>query len=235
MNISEVFSYGYFAGTPDAPKELRIFVIGVIICAIASYLIGSINWGVILSHKYGKDIRDVGSGNAGATNMMRTFGKKAGAKTFILDFTKAAVASLIGRVLLGYIGAYIAGFFCIVGHAYPIFFKFKGGKGVVAIAAMCFFTEPIAFAVLLLIYLIVLFGYRMVSLASIMVAALYPLTLGMFMRARGLGVIFAFLSGALVVYLHRANIQRIYDRTENKLNFKKARKESDSTDDDKKV
>ena len=174
MTFIEVLKYGFFGPTPDKAADLRMMVIFALVTAVISYLIGSISWSVILSKHYGRDVRNYGSGNAGATNMMRTFGKRAGAKTFLLDFLKAMVASFVGRIFLGLNGAFIAGFFCIIGHAFPIFLKFKGGKGVVAFTAMCFFTDWRVFLIMFVIYAIVIAGYKMVSLASCMVAALYP-------------------------------------------------------------
>ncbi len=231
MTVAQILTNGLFGGTPEKPQQLQTVVWFMIVCAFIGYLLGSINWGVILSRKYGDDVRNHGSGNAGATNMMRTYGKKAGAKTLGLDFIKAAVASFAARILLGVMGAYIAGLFCIIGHAYPIFFKFKGGKGVVTISTMCLLTEWKTFLVLLVIYAIVIFGYKMVSMASCMVAALYPLILYMFIGPH-IGVIVALISGAFVIYLHRANIRRILDHTESKLDFhKKSKKISDEQND----
>lgn len=225
MTFVEIMNNGFFGGTQERPQHLQTVVWFLIICAIIGYFLGSINWGVILSRKYGDDVRKHGSGNAGATNMMRTYGKKAGAKTLGLDFLKATVASFAGRILLGVMGAYIAGLFCIIGHAYPLFFKFKGGKGVVTITAMCIWTEWKTFFVLLVIYAIVIIGYKMVSMASCMVAALYPLILYMFIGPH-IGVIVALIAGALVVYFHRANIRRIMNHTESKLDFHKKSKEN---------
>jgi len=227
MRLIDILKNGFFGGTSDKPQQLQTVVWMMIVCAVIGYLLGSINWSVILSKHYGGDVRNYGSGNAGATNMMRTYGKKAGAKTFGLDFLKATVASFGGRILLGVTGAYIAGMFCIIGHAFPLFFRFKGGKGVVTISAMCFWTEWKTFLVMLVIYAIVLFGYKMVSMASCIIAALYPLVLYMFMGPH-IGVIVALISGALVIYLHRANIRRILDHTELKISFSKKEKNDET-------
>ena len=228
MTLIEVLKYGYFGRIESDSQDVRIIVWMCIACAAIGYLLGSINWGVILSRKYGGDVRNYGSGNAGATNMMRTYGKKAGAKTFLLDFLKATVASFLCRILLGIVGAYIGGFFCIVGHAYPIFFKFKGGKGVVTTVALCFWTDWRVFLIMFVIYFIILFGYKMVSLASCMVAALYPLVLYA-LAGPSIGALISFFAGAFVIYLHRTNIRRIIDHTESKLDFHK--KEKKKTED----
>ena len=222
MTFVEVMKYGFFGSTDNSP---RLVVWIIVACALIGYLIGSVNWGVILSRKYGDDVRNHGSGNAGATNMMRTYGKKAGAKTLGLDFLKATVVSCACRVLFGLVGSYVGGLFCIIGHAYPVFFKFKGGKGVATITALCLWTEWRTFLVMLAIYFIVLFGYKMVSLASCMVAALYPLVLYAFIGPH-LGTLIALVAGGFVIFLHRANIRRIIDHTESKLNFHKKSKEA---------
>ena len=99
------------------------WIIALVISAVVAYLLGSINCGVLISRIYGRDIRNVGSGNAGATNMTRTFGKKAGVLTFVGDFAKASIALAVCRLLFGLEGAFIAGIFCILGHAYPLYFK----------------------------------------------------------------------------------------------------------------
>ena len=223
MTFSYVFNNGFF-GSALENNQIRTFIWLSLLCSLIGYLLGSVNWGVILSKKrYGADVRNFGSGNAGATNMLRTYGKRAGATTLGLDATKAVVASIIGRLIIGSLGAYFAGFFCIVGHAYPIFFKFKGGKGVVVISTMCLLTTPLVFLILLAVYAIVFFGYKMVSLASVTVAALYPLILYMFIGPH-IAVLIAFLSGILVIVLHSANIRRIINHTESKIILGKGKK-----------
>ena len=227
MTFSEVMINGFFGGTPERPQPLQTVVWFMIACAIIGYLLGSINWGVILSRKYGDDVRNHGSGNAGATNMMRTYGKKAGAKTLGLDFLKATVASFAARIVLGVMGAYIAGLFCIIGHAYPIFFKFKGGKGVVCISTMCLLTNPGVFLIMLCIFLIVLFGFKMVSLASVMIMVIYPFVLfNVGSKGPGLHVALGALCAWFIVYLHRENIKRIYNHKESTISFGKKKEKN---------
>ena len=223
MSFADVWQYGYFADLLDS--NLSYVILFHLICGIIAYLLGSINCGVLISRGYGKDIRGVGSGNAGATNMTRTFGKKAGALTFLGDFLKASVAMVICRLLMGAIGAYIAGIFCIVGHAYPIYFKFKGGKGVVCIAAMGLFTNPLVLVIMLAIFITILFGFKMVSLASIMTMIIYPLVLS---NVEGLGirVVYGLFAAFFVVFLHRKNIARIYNHTESKISIGKKKEKS---------
>ena len=158
MTFNDWINVGYFGYNYGMENNWNSTMLGIafLICAVVSYLLGSINCGVIISRdKYGKDIRESGSGNAGATNMLRTYGKKAAILTFSGDVLKTVVAVIVGRLCLGYLGAFIAGAFCILGHAYPIFFKFKGGKGVVCISTMCLLTNPGVFLIMLGIFLIV--------------------------------------------------------------------------------
>lgn len=234
LSFREIMDVGYFGfnfGLQDN-FNITMLVVSGIICAIVSYLFGSINCSVMISSKkYGNDIRTQGSGNAGATNMMRVYGKKAATLTFLGDVLKSAAASIIGRLLLGYVGAYVAGLFCVIGHAFPLFFKFKGGKGVVAISTMCLLTEPLVFAIMLVIFAIILFGYKMVSLASIMAMITYPLVLSkaaLFVdQPYGIHMILAAANAFFVVFLHRKNIARIFHHEESKISFGKKKKENE--------
>ncbi len=219
-------------------NKIALLVVLLIAVSILGYLIGSVNFAVIISKKFGEDIRDSGSGNAGATNMSRAYGKKIGALTLALDALKAAIACIIGILIYGSIGAFIAGFFCILGHAFPVYFKFKGGKGVACMAAVAFVTSPLVFFIMLAIYMIILIGFKMVSLASVMSAMMYPLFLSM-IHGVGVQIIIALLCAALIVFLHRKNLARIFNHEEPKIEiFKKKRKkksnEADITDEDSK-
>ena len=232
MTFEQLMQYGLIAfkkGTIVQENELSLgtgwLALCIIICAVIGYFIGSLNFGVIISRLYGADIRTKGSGNAGATNMMRVYGKKASILTFIGDISKTIVAVFLGRLLIfGYVGAYVTGLFVIIGHAFPIYYKFKGGKGVAAISAFCLVTEPIIFLIELAIFLIVLFGFKMVSLASIMIALIYPYMLSMIVGP-GPHIIVGFIASALVIFLHRKNIVRIFNHTEHKFNLGKKKKE----------
>ncbi len=161
-----------------------IFVTAVIACIVIPYFLGGINFAIILSKKkYGVDVRDFGSGNAGMTNMRRTFGKKAGLITFAGDTGKTFVACLLGYILLGRLGAFIAGFFCMLGHMFPAKYKFKGGKGVACAAVVVLMTDlgspvyyfPVVFVILFACFAIVVLGTKYLSLGSMMSVALFPL------------------------------------------------------------
>ena len=218
------------------------YIVGVLACIAVPYLLGSINPAILISRKmFNADIREHGSGNAGSTNMLRTYGKKAAGLTFACDFLKAIVACLWGLIVWEMNGLALAGFFVIFGHMYPIFEKFKGGKGVACLAAVVLFTSiftnnlipflPLAFIFLTIIFLVVIIGTQYVSMASVTGAFLYPVILHSFSdpEQAGLCVAMAALSACFVIYKHKENLKRIYNRTESKLSFKKKAKDGEET------
>ena len=166
MNFFDIIQHGIILwdSTP-------LVILGVLVSIIIPYLLGSLNFAIIISAKqYKQDIRSFGLKNAGMTNMMRTYGKKAAGLTLIGDALKAIVACAVGYLMLGYIGCYIAGLFCVIGHMFPVFYKFKGGKGVVTGAMAILMGDPITFAIILLIFIIIVAFTRYISLGSIMSA-----------------------------------------------------------------
>lgn len=205
----------------------------ILICIILPYLLGSLNFALILSRRfYGEDVRQKGSGNAGMTNMLRNYGKGAAALTLLGDALKAVVSSLIGYVVFGVTGAYIAGLFCILGHMFPIYYRFKGGKGVVTTAVMILMLNPVIFLILLAIFLLIVLGTRFISLGSIMCVMIWPLILQR-MEGAGAPVLMAMAIAALVVFMHRENIKRLLRGEENKVSFGKKKKpaaKEDETD-----
>lgn len=212
-----------------------------IIIAVISYLIGSLNFSILLSRKIGKkDIREMGSGNAGATNMFRSYGKKLGALTMLADILKAIVAIVIAMAIIGndevsqfpYIIKSFAGFFCVIGHLYPVFFNFKGGKGVATCAGMILILDWRVFLIELAVFILCLLIFKMVSLGSVVMAFLYPfLTYFLYHsnanavsgqdKERIIVTIVAALFGVIVIYKHKSNIVRICQNKENKMDFAK--------------
>lgn len=219
--INQNIEGDYFA------TNIPLFVTLLCAIAIVAYLIGSINVSIIVSKKLGIDIRESGSGNAGATNMSRQFGKKVGILILLTDIIKSLIACIIGILLVGFqYGGFIAGLFCIIGHAFPVFFKFKGGKGVACMAAMVLVTSPVCFLVMLIIYLVLLFGFKMVSFASVMSVMIYPLLLSS-LQGIGINFIIALTCSFLVLFLHRKNIIRIFNHEEPRIEiFKKKEKKT---------
>ena len=211
----------------------------LVLCCLVAYLLGSVNFATIISgRKYKDDVRNHGSGNAGMTNMLRTYGKKAALWTLLGDVGKAIIAVLIGLVLVGDQGGYFAGMFCIFGHAFPLYYGFKGGKGVACTAAVVLMLEPIVFLILLAIFIFVFLLTKYVSLSAIMAMLFYPVLLSRFYQVghmdllgveRGLPLHVAIISvliSCFVIFLHRGNIKRLYNREERKTElFKKKKKE----------
>ena len=200
--------------------------------AIVAYFLGSISFSVIFSRKFaGFDVREKGSGNAGTTNMLRTVGKKAAVITLVCDILKGIVSILIA-LLIGYfvkdvnkaILVQIAGFFAIFGHTFPIFFEFRGGKGVATALGVILLTNWQIGLICLAFALILIIITKMVSLGSIMAAILFPV-LTIFIQTNyiepGNYIIFGIAVGLLVVFNHRKNLKRILEGNENKISFKK--------------
>lgn len=200
--------------------------------AIIAYAIGSINFSVIFSRKFaGFDVREKGSGNAGTTNMLRSVGKKAAIITLICDILKGVVSILIA-LAIGYfvkdvdksILVQLAGFFAVFGHTFPIFFEFRGGKGVATALGVILLTNWQIGLICLVFALCLMLLTKMVSLGSIMAAILFPI-LTIFIHdnylASGNYIILGIALGLLVVFNHRSNLKRILEGNENKLSFKK--------------
>ncbi|PLX32319.1 MAG: acyl-phosphate glycerol 3-phosphate acyltransferase [Clostridiales bacterium] len=190
----------------------------MIICsAIAiGYVLGAIPFSFIVGKYYGKiDIRTVGSGNSGATNVFRSLGKKAAAMAFAGDFLKGVAAVLIGMALWGYDYGIIAGAGAILGHCYPVTLKFKGGKGVATSAGVLLALNPMLIVYLLPLYIVLVKVFKIVSLSSIIIAAATPI-LSYFMGMPDNFLRFALVASLFVIYRHKSNIQRLLAGEEKK-------------------
>lgn len=205
-----------------------------ILMAIIAYAIGSVNFSVILSKKIaGFDVREKGSGNAGTTNMLRSVGKGAAILTLLLDIIKGLVAILVAKYIVGKIASeantailvQLAGFFVVVGHTFPMFFGFKGGKGVATSLGVLLLINPVIGGICLVFALVEMAITRMVSVGSINAAILFPV-LTVFIKDNYIAddytyIFFGIAMAIFVVFNHRANLKRIYDGTENRISFKK--------------
>lgn len=203
-------------------------MIYLILSAASSYLIGSINSAVIISKAfYGTDIRKTGSGNAGATNALRTFGKKAGAAVFLFDFSKGLICASAAKCLVYFLNApyecvLLAGFFVQLGHVFPVFFKFKGGKGVATAAGAALAIMPWAAVALLALFAVITAITKTVSLASGICAAVYPLSALLWSNANASkNFVFAAACAVMIAVKHAPNFARLLDGEEKKISFKK--------------
>ena len=203
-----------------------------VVSALQAYLLGSIDTGILVSKfLYHDDVRNHGSGAAGMTNMLRTFGKKAAALTAAGDVLKGVLSVCIGRWLFGllpadttaspYLGVYLAAIFAIIGHLKPVYFGFKGGKGVLVAGGTILATQPVLIPFLAVIFLACLIPTGMVSLGSVTMAAAYPLLTLAYCLLRGCSVqdlvvclVGSAIMAAMVIYMHRSNIQRIREGKE---------------------
>ena len=203
-----------------------------VLTAAQAYLLGSVDTGILVSkYLYHDDVRNHGSGAAGMTNMLRTFGKKAAALTAAGDVLKGVAAVCIGRWLFGflpadaavspYLGVYLTAILAVVGHTKPVYFGFKGGKGVLVAGGAILAIQPILLPVLTVVFLLCLVPTGMVSLGSVAMAALYPVLTIIYGSLQGYAagdmlvcaIGSGFMSG-MVIYMHRANIQRIREGKE---------------------
>ena len=202
-----------------------------IIVSIIAYLLGSISFSIIISKKMaGFDVRDKGSKNAGSTNVLRTVGKKAAIITLICDCLKGVIAILIafiaGKIWTNLDSALLvqlAGIFVVLGHTFPIFFKFKGGKGVATSLGVLLLTNWQIGLICLVFALVLMALTRFVSLGSVAAAILFPV-LTVFITNNylvpGNYIIFGVILAILVIFNHRENVKRLLTGTENKLSFK---------------
>lgn len=202
-----------------------------IIVAIIAYLLGSISFSVIISKKMaGFDVREKGSGNAGSTNVLRTVGKKAAVLTLICDCLKGVLAILIAYIAGNIVKdidksllVQLAGIFVVIGHTFPVFFKFKGGKGVATSLGVLLMVNWQIGLICLVFALVLMALTRFVSLGSVAAAVLFPV-LTVFIRTNylvpGNYIIFGIILAVFVIFNHRENVKRLLEGKENKLSFK---------------
>ena len=191
------------------------------------YLLGGIQTAILYGRFKGIDIRNHGSGNAGATNTLRVLGKKAAFIVFLGDVLKAALAVVIARLLfpeVGLLAGLYAGVGAIIGHSYPLFFKFKGGKGIAVTVGSIYFIDLRIALIVSLIFIVCACLTRIVSISSLLLTGFIPILLFVFYKGHvqiveivTLGVVIA----AITAFRHKANIKRLLNGTEAKLGSKK--------------
>ena len=202
---------------------------------VAAYLLGSIPFGLLLCKLFGPtDVRKVGSGNIGATNVARTAGPVAGILTLLLDAGKGALAVYLAARFSNESATWmmIAGLCVLAGHCFPIWLGFRGGKGVATAAGVFLMLSPLAFLGAVILFVLVVIYWRFVSLGSISAAAAMPLLIYFFWAPRHAPphvITFGTLAATLlIVYKHDANIQRMVQGNEPRFSFRRKAKEEDA-------
>ncbi len=215
--------------------NMGFVILAFAIPAVAGYLLGSINFAIVISRLfYKQDIRTLGSGNAGMTNVLRNFSKKGAAATLSGDVLKGILSVLIGNwafmllvpAMPPLYGAYVGGIAAILGHMFPIYFGFKGGKGVAVSGGVIIAVQPVLALVLLTVFLLIVFFTKIVSLGSVVGISLYPVVtllwaLFVSKQAPVYSFVCSVIISGLVVWMHRENIKRILNGTEYKFGQKK--------------
>ncbi len=219
-------------------------IVALLLTAVTSYLLGSCNSSIIVIHllKH-EDIREHGSKNAGLTNTLRCYGKGPALLTLIGDLGKGIIAVLLSRLIFSLLTGetaevglldsqaigYIAGFFAIIGHIFPIYYGFKGGKGVLVASSILIVIDPITFCIVIPFFILIVLITRYVSVGSISAAVAYPVItfcVNHLLRGKSMetSLLYTFLvigTSVLLIYMHRSNIARLKAGTENKFGQKK--------------
>ncbi|HXV72646.1 MAG TPA: glycerol-3-phosphate 1-O-acyltransferase PlsY [Acidimicrobiia bacterium] len=195
--------------------------LGIALAVLAAYVIGSIDFAVIVARMHGVDIREVGSGNPGASNVLRSVGRVPGTMVLVGDTLKGVVGAAMGMVASGTADpqiewAFLAGFAAVFGHCYPIFHRFRGGKGVATGLGVLFFTVPLVGVIMVVGWLILVKLTKTASISSlIMVLAAIPLAI--WQGVRGMSLVWFGATIVLVFWRHRGNIQRVFRGNEEKV------------------
>ncbi|NLM75959.1 MAG: glycerol-3-phosphate 1-O-acyltransferase PlsY [Clostridiaceae bacterium] len=202
-------------------------IVKIVLAAIIGYLLGSVNTSIIVGKLFFRtDIRKHGSGNAGATNTLRTLGKGAAIAVVAGDFLKGALACIIGRYLAGelmpgvYAGEYLGGMFAVIGHNWPVYFGFKGGKGVMTSFAIVMFFSPVAALICLGAFILTVALTRYVSLGSMIASALFPLVVFLLGEPL-LMIVVSIILALLIIMRHNSNIKRLLEGNEKKITFRR--------------
>lgn len=217
------------------------FILACIAAAIISYLLGSCNSAIIVCKLWKKaDIRTLGSKNAGLTNTLRVFGKGPALLTLLGDLSKGVIAVILSRLVFSLIGTglpveggydtifvgYLSGIFSIIGHIFPVYYGFKGGKGILVSCSILLVIDPLTFCIIIPFFALILALTKYVSVASITAAVMYPILTGFLQSMRGfshiwVNVCLVVVTSLILIFMHRSNIQRLRNGTENKFSFGK--------------
>jgi acyl phosphate:glycerol-3-phosphate acyltransferase len=195
--------------------------LNIALAVIAAYLVGSIDFAVIVARMHGVDIREVGSGNPGASNVIRSIGRGPGAMVLVLDTIKGVIGAAMGMIASGTADpqvewAFLAGLAAVIGHCYPIFHKFKGGKGVATGLGVLFFTMPLVGLIIVVSWLILVKLTKTASISSLIVV-FGTIPLAIWQGVSGMALVWLLVTVVLIVWRHRGNIQRMVRGDEQKV------------------
>ena len=193
-----------------------------LLVVLVAYLVGGIPFGYLLVHwKTGEDVRSKGSGNIGATNVLRTTGRGIAAATLLLDIGKGFFAVWLAGKLTGSepVWMSLAALAVMAGHAYPVYLKFEGGKAVASFVGAFLYLTPVPMAAVLVLFVIVVAATRHISMGSIVAAGALPLAVWLIEHPPGVVIVAALAAGAFIVYRHQPNIERLRAGTESVLDL----------------
>lgn len=205
----------------------------IILLCIASYLMGSVSFAVLFSKIFTKtDVRDYGSGNAGTTNVLRTAGVLPGVLTFLCDLLKGFFAAYLPIVILkGELDGVnmsrmvlLCGIICMLGHAFPLFFGFKGGKCVATACGVLFAACPVSAVIALSVFIILMFATKIVSVSTLTATVSIILVLTVYYRNDTVSILLSLIMGLIIILRHRLNILRLIKGEEKKLDIVKKKK-----------
>lgn len=212
-------------------------IIGLLMAGAFAYFLGSLNSAILVCKiAKGQDIRKYGSSNAGLTNVMRVYGKGLALATLICDLAKGIISVTFARLVVGKLMGvtilgdelficYIAALFVMIGHIYPIYYGFKGGKGVLIGASSLLAVDPLSCVLSLLVFAVLLYFSKYVSLSSIFATLSFTVFTVFTQAMRGYGsfginALMVFIMGLIIITKHKSNIQRLNDGTESRFSFK---------------
>ena len=193
----------------------------IALAIVAAYIVGSVDFAVIVARMHGVDIHQVGSGNPGASNVLRSLGRVPAALVLVGDTLKGVVGAAMGMIASGTADpqvewAFLAGLAAVVGHCYPVFHRFKGGKGVATGLGVLFFTVPLVAGIVVVSWLILLKLTKTASISSLIVV-FASIPLAIWQGVTGMSLVWMLLTVLLVVWRHKGNIQRVIRGSEQKV------------------
>lgn len=207
-----------------------MLTLGIAAAVVTGYLLGNFNGAILISHYVlHDDVRKWGSGNAGLTNFFRSFGGVWTLVVLLIDVAKTAAACYFSALLLKWLGygelwqtaKMIGGFAAVIGHAFPVFYRFHGGKGILCAGALALFMEPLIFVIVFAVFVLLFALTHYVSLGSVSGAACYPVAFWLFYPDNYVVLALALVTAVLAIVQHRANLLRLKNGTESKIYLKK--------------